>query len=116
MGHVIIYLSLIGPTDDNPKEMLRRYAAAGVNCCVVKNGSGRIYAFDTGQHVFHEPVQDVRVVDSTAAGDSFNAGFIAARLHGADLRDAVQAGAALAAQVIAKFGALVDLDVTGPAG
>ena len=97
--------------DDNPEDTIRRYAAAGVNCCVVKNGAGRIYAFDTGQHVFHEPVQDVRVIDSTAAGDSFNAGFIAARLQGADLRDAVQAGASLAARVIAKLGALVDVDV-----
>ena len=49
------------------------------------------------------------LVDSTAAGDSFNAGFIAARLKGSDLREAVQAGASLSAQVISKFGALVDV-------
>jgi 2-dehydro-3-deoxygluconokinase len=56
------------------------------------------------------------VVDSTAAGDSFNAGFIAARLKGANLRDAVHAGSSLAAQVIAKFGALVEVDVSRIAG
>ena len=53
------------------------------------------------------------LVDSTAAGDSFNAGFIAARLQGADLRDAVQVGSSLAAQVIANFGALVEVISVG---
>jgi 2-dehydro-3-deoxygluconokinase len=102
--------------DDSPEETLQRYATAQVGCCIVKNGSGRILAGEDDRRISCDPIQDVTPVDSTAAGDSFNAGFIAARLHGADLHDAVQAGAALAAQVIAKFGALVDLDVTGPAG
>ena len=102
--------------DDSPKATLQRYATAQVGCCIVKNGSRRILAGEDDRRISCDPIQDVTPVDSTAAGDSFNAGFIAARLHGADLRDAVQAGAALAAQVIAKFGALVDLDVAGPAG
>ena len=97
--------------DDSPKATLQRYAAAQVACCIVKNGSGRITAFDAGQGISCDPIQDVTLVDSTAAGDSFNAGFIVARLQGADLRDAVQSGASLAAQVIAKFGALVEVDV-----
>ena len=102
--------------DDSPEATLQRYAAAQVGCCIVKNGSARILAGEDDRRISCDPIQDVTPVDSTAAGDSFNAGFIAARLHGADLHDAVQAGAVLAAQVIAKFGALVDLDVTGPAG
>jgi 2-dehydro-3-deoxygluconokinase len=97
--------------DDSPEETLQRYTAAQVGCCIVKNGSGRIFAFDDGQRMICDPVQDVTLVDTTAAGDSFNAGFIAAHLQGADLRDAVQAGASLAARVIAKFGALVEIDV-----
>ena len=97
--------------DDSPEATLKRYAAAHVGCCIVKNGSGRILACDGGQRTICDPVQDVTLVDSTAAGDSFNAGFIAARLQGENLHAAVQAGSSLAAQVIAKFGALVDVDV-----
>ena len=97
--------------DDSPEVTLQRYTAAQVGCCIVKNGSGRILACDGDKRMICDPIQDVTLVDSTAAGDSFNAGFIVARLQGADLRDAVQSGASLAAQVIAKFGALVEVDV-----
>ena len=102
--------------DDSPEATLQRYVAARVGCCIVKNGSGLINAGDGDRRITCDPIQDVKVVDSTAAGDSFNAGFIAAHLQGANLRDAVQLGASLAAQVIAKPGALVEVDVTCLAG
>ena len=95
--------------DDSPEATLQRYTAAQVGCCIVKNGAGTITACDGGQSTICYPIPDVTVVDSTAAGDSFNAGFIAARLQGAGLRDAVQGGALLAAQVVAKRGALVEI-------
>ncbi|MDC0431352.1 sugar kinase [Paracoccaceae bacterium] len=94
--------------DENPTATLERYLRAQVGCCVVKNGADRLLVAEGVQRFSCDPKPNVRVVDSTAAGDSFNAGFIAARLHGADLRDAVQAGASLAAQVVAKRGALVE--------
>ena len=102
--------------DDSLEATLQRYLAAQVECCIVKNGSGRILACDNGQRMICDPIQDVTPVDTTAAGDSFNAGFIAARLQGADLHDAVQSGASLASQVIGKFGALVEVDFTRAAG
>jgi 2-dehydro-3-deoxygluconokinase len=54
-----------------------------------------------------EPV--ARVVDSTAAGDSFNAGYLAARLAGAVPEAAALAGNRLAARVIAHPGAVIPL-------
>ena len=94
--------------DENPAATLERYLRAQGGCCVVKNGADRLLVAEGGQRFGCDPNPDVRVVDSTAAGDSFNAGFIAARLQGAGLRDAVQVGASLAAQVVAKRGALVE--------
>jgi 2-dehydro-3-deoxygluconokinase len=52
-----------------------------------------------------EPVEVV--VDSTAAGDSFNAGYLAARLLGADPPHAARLGNRLAARVIAYPGAII---------
>jgi 2-dehydro-3-deoxygluconokinase len=55
--------------------------------------------------IFAEPVADV--VDSTAAGDSFNAGYLAARLTGAEPEAAALVGNRLAARVIAHPGAII---------
>jgi 2-dehydro-3-deoxygluconokinase len=48
-----------------------------------------------------------QVVDSTAAGDSFNAGYLGARLLGAEPAAAARLGCTLAARVIAHPGALI---------
>ena len=47
------------------------------------------------------------MVDSTAAGDSFNAGYLAARLLGADRPSAARLGNRLAARVVAHPGAII---------
>jgi len=88
--------------DASPEDTLARYTALGVPLVVVKNGGGRIHA--TGGQFDPAPVQPV---DTTAAGDSFNAGFLAAHLDGAPLQQALAAGSTLAARVISARGALV---------
>lgn len=54
-----------------------------------------------------------RVVDTTAAGDSFAAGYLSRRLNGASAVDAAVFGNRLAARVIQHRGALIGVEVMG---
>lgn len=61
------------------------------------------------QEAATEPVP--RVVDTTAAGDSFAAGYLSKRLAGAPAAEAARFGNRLAARVIQHRGALIPLEV-----
>jgi 2-dehydro-3-deoxygluconokinase len=65
----------------------------------------RVLADGTDQVIEAEPVENV--VDTTAAGDSFAAAYLAARLSGADPVDAAHAGHRLAGAVVGHRGAII---------
>ena len=68
---------------------------------------GSIVRFEgVSQEVRPEPITQP-VVDTTAAGDSFNAAYLAARLAGLPLGDAVLYGHRLSAIVVSHRGAIV---------
>ena len=89
----------------------QRYLAAGAREVAVKNAGNTMVVADTD----HQEMIDVGTphipVDSTAAGDAFNAAYLAARLASQSAGDAARAGHALASRVISAHGALVALDV-----
>lgn len=91
--------------DADPQATIARYRGLGAGVVVVKNGSGPMLGWDGAFHSHQPPA--ITAVDTTAAGDSFNAGFLAASLTGAPLAEAMARGAALAGQVILQPGALV---------
>ena len=88
----------------------KRYSDAGAGLVVVKNGGGEMLTLADGVTQRHAPEVVAQIVDTTAAGDSFNAGFLADWLTGGSVASAVRAGAKLAAYVIGKRGALCDLN------
>jgi 2-dehydro-3-deoxygluconokinase len=100
--------------DASPLDTVERYRSLGAEMVVVKNGADEIVAWDHHQGTATFSPRPVPPVDTTAAGDSFNAGFLAARLLGADLDTALASGAAVSAQVVQAPGALVAVSATLP--
>lgn len=99
--------------DTAPAESAQRLHALGASEVVIKNGvedclvSLAREASDEQWRI--TPPAVARPVDTTAAGDSFNAAYLAARLMGASAQAAALAGAKLAAEVIQHRGAIVNL-------
>ncbi len=93
--------------DSSASETIARIQRCGVGEVVVKQGAepclGR-YA-QTGFEV--SPAQVLQPVDTTAAGDSFNGAYIAARLNGLGPEQAAIAGHRMASHVIGYRGAIV---------
>jgi 2-dehydro-3-deoxygluconokinase len=93
--------------DPSPEASIERLQAFGVNEIVVKNGPNNAMVASGGQRE-SVPVPDVVVpVDTTAAGDGFNAGYLAARLAGRGPAEAANAAHRLAGEVIRHPGSIV---------
>lgn len=93
--------------DSTPEATLDRIAAHGPDTIVLKRGPDGCIVRHAGQDTAVPIPNPVTVVDTTAAGDSFNAGFLAAHLQGTPLTEAALAGHILAARVIGHRGALI---------
>ena len=99
----------------SPEQLLARLDRLGVSESVLKLS-------DPGCLVHHEGITEsvpvpvsVVAVDTTAAGDSFAAGYLAARLFGEGPAASARAGHDVAARVIRHAGAIVPLDAMPPA-
>jgi 2-dehydro-3-deoxygluconokinase len=79
----------------------------GVKEIVVKNAADGVLLYSEGQSQHCAAVQVKKVTDTTAAGDSFNGGYLASRLLGASALASCQYAAALAAFVVEHTGAIV---------
>ena len=93
--------------DPSPEATVARLQAFGIGEIVVKNGPNSALVAASASQEF-VPVPEVVIpVDTTAAGDGFNAGYLAARLDGRDPAQAAGAAHCLAGDVIRHPGALL---------
>jgi 2-dehydro-3-deoxygluconokinase len=93
--------------ESTAREVAERTRDLGVGEVVVKCGAEPCVVWADGQlfEVAPEPVSEV--VDTTAAGDSFGAAYMAVRLSGQDPAAAARAGHRLAGTVIRHRGAII---------
>ena len=104
------------PTLDNEQEIFsdhdaiacaKRWHDAGVNEVVVKQGEQPCLVSTKHNHNNIAAENISTVIDTTAAGDSFNAAYIAARISGLPPIEAAKKGHQLAAAVIQQRGAII---------
>jgi len=91
-----------------------RLQGLGVSEVVVKMGARGAFVASGGSGEIVPAEANVQAVDTTAAGDSFNAAYLAARKSGASAREAAARGNKLAAAVIQHRGAIVPAHATAP--
>jgi ribokinase len=91
-------------TEEGVRKAATRLLAEGIGTVIVKAGSRGAYIAD-GTRFTHVPAHRVKVVDSVAAGDSFNAGLAFALCEGMDIYPAVRFANAVGALATTREGA-----------
>jgi 2-dehydro-3-deoxygluconokinase len=106
--------------DADAEATIARYHTAGVDELVLKLGRDGCIVVDragaeggAGSRTV-VPTQPLRPVDTTAAGDAFNGGYLGRRLMGLSPMAAARAGNRLAGAVIGHRGAIIPRDATPP--
>ncbi|WP_172562796.1 sugar kinase [Vibrio furnissii] len=96
--------------DSEEQQAIERTQAFGVKEIVVKRGAQECYVVTPNDFIAVPAVKVSNVVDTTAAGDSFSAGYLAKRLTGGSTVDSAVAGHTLAGTVIQHRGAIIPRD------
>jgi 2-dehydro-3-deoxygluconokinase len=101
--------ALYGQTD--VATVIARTHALGVAEVIIRRGAGGCIV-DTAGCCVEVPAERVeKIVDTTAAGDSFSAAYLSARLTGRTTIEAARAGHRLAAAVIQHRGAIIPREI-----
>ncbi len=93
--------------DPDAQDSLRRLAAHGINKIVLKQGKCGVILCQNGQQISVPTTPVAQVVDTTSAGDAFNAGFLNGYLQQKDLITCCRLGNQLAGIVIQHKGAII---------
>ena len=97
--------------DADEAQCLARTSALGVSEIVIKRGAGPCLVVQPDDHceVMAVALAREQIVDTTAAGDSFSAGYLATRLAGQSVIDSARYAHRLASTVIQHRGAIIPL-------
>jgi len=98
--------------DKSALEIAERYKSNGCKEIVVKCGIAPTLYFDGESVKFVSLEEIVKPIDTTAAGDSFNGAYMAARLKGFPMEEAIIYGQCCAGEVIQHQGAIIPKGTT----
>ena len=103
---------LTGIAPEAMLEVLKRGSAvAGIPAMVVTMGAqGAVYMDNRTGEFGYCPPPDVKVADTTGAGDAFFSAAVASLMKGAPLSQAVRQGTRLAARTLQIVGSCADVD------
>ncbi|KHT44050.1 sugar kinase [Vibrio sinaloensis] len=93
--------------DEQELEAIERTQALGVEEIVIKRGGEACYIVTSEGWNTVAPQEVEQIIDTTAAGDSFSAGYLAKRILGGTSTEAAEAGHAVAGTVIQHRGAII---------
>lgn len=94
-------IAIFGGDQDKVRSRFSKMAQVGAMKC------GEAGPTSIGLTIEQDYAPANQVIDTTAAGDSFNGGYLAARLSGKTQADSLRAGHALACQVVGHRGAII---------
>jgi sugar/nucleoside kinase (ribokinase family) len=90
-------------TDESDPDRALEALAAHCGCVVIKLGAAGAIGL-AGGHREAVPADRVEIVDTTGAGDTFNAGFLAGWLAGMALRDSLTLGVICSSAAVGDYG------------
>lgn len=93
--------------DASPIDCAKRIASYGVKEVIVKDGAKASCCLVDGAHFETIPPTVSAIIDTTGAGDSFNAGYLVGRMAKMDSMGAASLGHQVAGRVICHRGALI---------
>ena len=97
--------------DDSVKGCVERYRNTRVSELVLKRGADDAIIITNDEEI-RVPVPPVHnIIDTTGAGDTFNAGYLAARLNGKSAAEAAQQGIRCAGIIIRYRGGVIDKEI-----
>jgi 2-dehydro-3-deoxygluconokinase len=94
---------------ENVEQCRAFYENYQVQEIVIKAPEYYCHVFADGKHI-KKQAEPVNAIDTTGAGDSFNAGYIAARCSGESIEAAIEKAQKLSAQVVLHAGAVLPRD------